>query len=153
MLSAVSIQFSFRKRHAGQRRVKMKRKLLFAPRLTVGQTDMLFGIAKEKFNLKPGFVISIDEQAIQVKIRGKQDDIVVRGLVLNVGDPQVPFQFRTVDNRAEDGDLLILIAGLEAGQIGVLAIHLPVVALGTSGTGRARARVEVPEIGILAEFC
>jgi len=53
----------------------MERQLLFTASLTVRQASKLLAVTEQKFNLKSGPVVGIDQVAIQREIGGKEDDI------------------------------------------------------------------------------
>ena len=148
----IGIEFGFRKRHGGEGRVEMEGEFVRAPGLAVGQARILFAVTKQKFDLKTGFVIPIQHKAVEVDIRRKKDDVIITGIILNIGYAQVAFQPWVVHNCGENRDVVIRIAGLEAGQVGVLAIHFAVIAFWTPGSGLSRPGIEIAQIGILAQF-
>ena len=62
----------------GQRRIKVNMQALRIARLGIGQTGKLFGVAKDKFDLKARFIQIEKRHRIQVQIGRKQQRIARR---------------------------------------------------------------------------
>ena len=92
--------FQFQKIECGQGGIHMERNPLLCARLKVDESGKLFGIPKEKFDLKASGIIAIDGFSRQSGIRGKQER----------GEQFCPLAFTDVDQSERASDTLLTIA-------------------------------------------
>ena len=68
------MSFKFGEIDSGKGSIEVKIQSVLVASLTLSQTSELFGIAEEKFDLKPSDVIGNDQFGIKGLMGGKKDD-------------------------------------------------------------------------------
>jgi hypothetical protein len=95
--------------------IEVKSELGFCASLAIAQTGKLFGVAKEKLDLKAPLVIAIEPLGLQVDSRAEEHGIAV-ALGMDHNHPlEVALQLHMVENLMGQHDVLVFgIASLKA---------------------------------------
>ncbi len=119
----------------------------FRARLAIAQAGKLFGVAKEKLDLKPRFVIVVEPLGLQVDIRAEEYRIAVAVGVDDDYHMEIPFQLHMVEHLMIQHDVLIFgLQALKARQIA--PVDFAIIGLLATWTWTFGPLVEITQMGI-----
>ena len=116
-------------------------------RLAIAQAGKWFGVAKEKLDLKPRFVIVVEPLGLQVDIRAEEYSIAVAVGVDDDYHLEIPFQLHMVEHLMIQHDVLIFgLQALKARQIA--PVDFAILGLLATWTWTFGPLVEITPMGI-----
>ena len=97
-IAACLTRFEFGEGHGAQTGIEVKVEFAFRTSLAIAQTGKLFGITKEKLNLKTGFVIPVELQGIEVHIGAEEHRVALALGMDNHDHLEVALQLHMIEH-------------------------------------------------------
>src|SRR5262249_25996948 len=106
-MAAVLTRFELGEGHRTQTGIEVKSEFGFCAGLAIAQTGKLFGVAKEKLDLKARLVIAVEPLGLQVDIRAEEHSIAVALGMDHDRHLEVALQLHRVEHLMVQHDMFI----------------------------------------------